>query len=73
MYACPRVDCGGRVVAGIDGTATCILCARGEIVARPPTAEELGARANVRDEIKLHRQKMNQRRCVAARKARLAA
>ena len=51
---------------------TCSLCGRGEIAARAPTAQELAARENVRDEIKLHRQKMNQRRCVAARKARLA-
>ena len=39
---CPRVDCGGKVVADIDGTATCTLCARGEIVARPPTKKEAG-------------------------------
>ena len=52
---------------------TCSLCGRGEIVARSPTAEELAAREKVRDEKKLHRQKMNQRRCVAARKASRAA
>ena len=41
MYACPR-DCGGSVVEDIDGTTTCTLCARGEVLARPPTAKEAG-------------------------------
>ena len=46
---CPRVDCGGRVVADIDGNATCTLCARGEIVARPPTKKEAGDKRHDRE------------------------
>ena len=43
MYACPR-DCGGSVVADREGITTCTLCARGEVLARPPTAQEAGDR-----------------------------
>ena len=43
LNACPR-GCGGTVVESVDGSATCTLCARGEIVARPPTAEEKRSR-----------------------------
>ena len=69
MTACPR-GCGGSLSCTWSGA--CTLCGRGEIAARPPTLEELAVRAKVRDEKKLHRLKMNQRRCVAARKARQA-
>ena len=40
MYACRRRDCGGTV--GITWGGECTLCARGEIIARPPTAKEAG-------------------------------
>ena len=43
MYACPR-DCGGSVVADREGITTCTLCARGEVLARPPTAQEVHSR-----------------------------
>ena len=40
MYACPR-DCGGSVVH-YGGILQCVLCGRGEVAARPPTAKEAG-------------------------------
>ena len=43
MYACPRDYCGGsRLLYG--GQVQCVLCARGEVLARPPTAKEAGDR-----------------------------
>ena len=41
MYACPRDYCGGRRLL-YGGLVQCVLCARGEVLARPPTAEEAG-------------------------------
>ena len=40
MYACPR-DCGGNVVADREGTTTCTLCARGEVLSS--TADRPGS------------------------------
>ena len=42
MYACPR-GCGGSLLH-LGGQLQCGLCARGEVPARPPTAEEAGDR-----------------------------
>ena len=41
MYACPRADCGGSLMH-YDGQVQCVLCARGLIDPRPPTAKEAG-------------------------------
>ena len=37
---CPRVYCGGTMMDH-GGQVHCVLCARGEIAARPPTARQL--------------------------------
>ena len=45
MTACPRDYCGGsRLLYG--GLVQCVLCARGEVLARPPTAEEKAQQQN---------------------------
>ena len=71
MYACPRAYCGGSLVH-YGGELQCLLCGRGEIVARPPTAEESASEV-VRDTDRLFRFKMKRRRDAAARKASQAA
>ena len=45
MTACPRGGCGGALSSTWSGS--CTLCARGEVLARPPTAEE---KAQLRNE-----------------------
>ena len=57
---------------GITWGGECTLCARGEIIARPPTAEEAAGEV-VRNVDKLFRFKMKRRREAAARKASQAA
>ena len=66
MTACPR-GCGGSLVT-YGGQVQCLLCGRGETLARPPTAEESAGEV-VRNTDKLFRFKMKRRREAAARKA----
>ena len=68
MYACPR-GCGGSLLH-LGGQLQCGLCARGEVPARPPTAEESAGEV-VRDSDRLYRFKMKRRRAAKARKASL--